>query len=262
VNLARAFKLCGDREQAAATLNKAAELYRQQLKIAAGRTDLLSEFGTVIDHLALLAFDGDLASALAKSAEAVAVHEECVKLDATSAKYAQRLGASLHNLAVLLGKDGQADAARRRIREAIATQIELTQRHASLASHWRDLADSQSELGLLDCKAGNWVEGRKNFDCARTSLTHLVNFVDSRPVATHQLALASVLANIAKIESQQSGSDSSGDLLIEIRQIVDRVVASGPQSQAIQRQTRELLSDLELLERFNSKHSRDQEAKS
>ncbi len=263
VNLAKALGQAGDRAEAAIALNRADALYREQLVTAEGRTDLLSEFGTVIDNLALLSADGALAKSLEQSEEAVGIHEQCVKLDRASVKYAQRLGASLHNLAVLLAKDGRSEAARGRFREAIAVRRELTQTHATWPNHWRDLALSHSGLGLLDCQAEDWVEGRESFECAKKSLTHLVNAVDSSPNASHQLALASVLANIAKIESRQAGGESSRALRVEIRRIVDSVVASGAQSADIKRQTRELLSELELLERASlNRNSKDWETKS
>ncbi len=263
VNLASAFGQLGDHAQEMVALNKAAVLYRQQLRIAPGRTDLLSEFATVMDHLALIARESDLAKALTHCEEAVAMHNECVKRNASSVKHLQRQGGSLHNLAVLLAKDGQIEEARRRFRDAIETKHELTRTHATWSSLWSDLAVSHSELALLECQAEQWEAARSSFKCAAEKLEHLVNTVDSAPSAMHQLALASVLANIVKIEVQEASSGASRELLAEIRRLVDRVGASGALGQDAQRQTRELISDLELLERSNSTpNSKVREAKS
>lgn len=262
VNLARASRLSGDPVQEGAALNSAARLYRQELESAPERTHLLSEFGTVMDSLALVHAKTDLATALEECEEATSIHAKCVKLDKASVKYAQRLGASLHNLAVLLAEDGRVDAARVKFREAIEVKGGLTKTHRTLPSNWYDLAVSQIGLGTLDYDSQKWPAARGNFESAKDCLTHLVEAVDSRPNAIHQLTLANVLANIAKIDSQQSGQ-SSRELLVEIRRIVELVEKCEPQSQEVKAQTLELLSELELLERSTSAlNSKGCEAKS
>ncbi|MDX1927548.1 MAG: protein kinase [Pirellulaceae bacterium] len=262
-NLARALGHLGNQAQKALELDKAATLYREQLACSPKRNDLLSEFGTVLDDLALSRAEDQLSEALRYSREAVAIHEQCVnQSSAASVKYSQRLGASQHNFAVLLAKYGQIDDARAQFREAIATKSKLTRTHPNWPSHWRELATSHRGLAELECQLGQWFEGRQLFELAKENLEHLVRQVDARPNPSHQLALASVLADIAKIDARHS-HNAADELLAEIRKIVDWVVASGIQTHDIQRQTRELRSDIESLERL--KHlprSNDRGAKS
>ncbi len=181
VNLARAFGQLGDSQRELSSLDTAADLYRQLLKDDPQRTELASEFATVLDHLALQHAHTKPAKGVELGEEAVAIHERCTTSDRGSPKYAQRLGASLHNLAVLLFNDGQKEAARRRFHEAVATKLELTSTHASWPSHWRELALSQRGLAELECELGCWQESQTQLEGAKESLEHLVGVIDRRP---------------------------------------------------------------------------------
>jgi eukaryotic-like serine/threonine-protein kinase len=193
VNLARAFQLLGRRQDEETSLDRAEDMYRTLLAKQPDKADLTSELATVLDHRALLHAGQHPQAALNTSQAALMLHRRCMATVDPPSKWRQRLGASLHNHAVLSLQHNAPDVSRQHFLEAIEVKQSLAERFPHRQEQWEDLAISFAGLGRLEYQCNNWMVAQENFNKAYQSLTHLSQ---NSPAAAQQLAIAEALISL------------------------------------------------------------------
>lgn len=169
VNLARAHQLQSRPRDEQAALDQAEELYRKLIIQSPNNGDLLSELATVLDHRALLMASHDAQAALRISGDAIAMHRRSHATksqpeELPSAKWRQRLAASLHNHAVLAMQGGDPVCAERSFRESIEIKSALVKLHPQRPERWRELAGSYEGMANFEADRMGWSKLRQLLD--------------------------------------------------------------------------------------------------
>jgi eukaryotic-like serine/threonine-protein kinase len=204
-NLARANQLVGNSADENIYTSKAEALYRQSIAKDPLNLDLKSELATVLDHRALLLAESNPSVATQLCREAVELHKQC-NSTASTPRRSQRLGASLHNFAVLLHRAGQTREARSRFQQAIEVKEALAKFMPTRTEYWMDLAVSYNSLGQFEQQSTSRELSQKNLRLAEASLRRIQTETGQPLSISGRILLAEVLCNLVNIVSDPQES--------------------------------------------------------
>ncbi len=243
VNLASVYQSLEKHELKQQSLCCAERLYREAIVREPSNGHIQSELAVVRDHQALSVSEGELRDAIDAAEEAVRLHRTaCMDKSNDSLLFhhqrIQRLGASLHNLAVLQSKSGDFDHAREHFGEAIQIREKQTHQDPLQPLAWNDLAISLNSLGLLECQQQQWTAAEAAFERAIKALMTLVYEIDRGSTLEYKEALKLTRENLAK--ASRLATDHSSVTSKEVQTVTpsQRLVASDPDERGATKQNR------------------------
>lgn len=200
-NLGQAYRSSGNPGLALEEL-RLAESVCQQIKAMEGYPQSQRLLSQIWDHLATLLADTNTESALKYANLSVDLQRDNIDQIRTHWKRLQRFGTSLHNLAALTQKDGAPEAALGHLKEAQSQRELAVLLNPSNPDLLNELAAVHNAQGMLEADLGYKAEARLSFEKAIRQLQTVQQNHTTRWTAKSQIALLSVLINLATISTE------------------------------------------------------------
>lgn len=217
-NLARAAMALGEPNSQATELELSEKMYRQAISKAPSESErqaLQSELAAVLDLHALTLANRDKPAATAISQQAIKLHQSCCEVAGAPLDWQRRLAASQHNCAVLLLEQGQDDAARRLLQDAIETKLMIGRRTGLRPGTGSDAATSYLTLGRLERRQQKLTAAGECFVQAIAAIKH---DLASLPTLENRLLLAESLISYWRLNKDEKTRLELRELIKEIRQ--------------------------------------------
>lgn len=200
-NLGQAYRSSGNPGLALEEL-RLAESICQQIKATEGYPQSQRLLSQIWDHLATLLADTNTESALKYANLSVELQHHNIDQIRTHWKRLQRFGTSLYNLAALTQKDGAPEAALGHLKEAQSQRELAVLLNPSNPDLLNELAAVHNAQGMLEADLGYKAEARLSFEKAIRQLQTVQQNHTTRWTAKSQIALLSVLINLATISTE------------------------------------------------------------